>query len=346
MDEMMEDQVDSVIWGWADYFSGLSQFLKDLERQSGIASISYTEYALHRLEMCEDVCTHLIGVLNSGNVLGDEERIIVEQYKEKFRKLGSLLGSLRVEWNEFQALIERRSPSNVSYRAQVQHNEHHRGRPRFVISAEQLEYLRSHTFTWGEIANLLGVSRMTIYRRRVEYDMVEDPRHIPTDSELEHLVVQTRMQLPYLGEVMVLGRLRAMGYHVTRWRVRQVIQDTDPINRALRWGSNLHVRRPYSVPGPNSLWHIGMQHDHTYPTPHIYPWHTCSGRVMVVVLSVCLSVCSLNDISLLELETAVTYSTGNKDQKINEDFSEAALFKSYGIYSGNIHCSCLTPYNT
>ena len=65
-----------------------------------------------------------------------------------------------------------------------------------------------------------------------------------------------------------MGRLRAMGYYVTRWRLRQVINATDPINRALRWGSNLHVRRPYSVPGPNSLWHIGMQHGTFSNTKH------------------------------------------------------------------------------
>ena len=257
----MEDEVQSVTLGWSEYFSGLSQFLKDLDRQSGIASISYTGYAIHRLEMCEDVCIHLIGVLNAGmDILGDEDRIVVEQCRENFRSLRRLLGSLKTEWNELQAVMESQSVSSVSYHAQVQHDDRQRGRPRFHIPAEQLEYLRSLSFTWGEIASLLGVSRMTIYRRRVEYDMVDDPRNIPTDSELEHLVVQTRQQLPYLGEVMVMGRLRAMGYHVTRWRLRQVINDTDPINRALRWGSNLHVRRPYSVPGPNSLWHIGTQH--------------------------------------------------------------------------------------
>ena len=92
---------------------------------------------------------------------------------------------------------------------------------------------------------------MTVYRRRVEYDMVEDPRIVPDDSELRRLVEQTRQELPHLGEVMVMGRLRALGYYVTRSRLRQVINDTDPFNR------NLHVRRPYSVPGPNSLWHIG-----------------------------------------------------------------------------------------
>ena len=60
------------------------------------------------------------------------------------------------------------------------------------------------------------------------------------------------------GQPAISGRLRALGYYVTRSRLRQVIQNTDPINWALRWGTNLHVRRPYSVPGPNSLWHIGM----------------------------------------------------------------------------------------
>ena len=100
---------------------------------------------------------------------------------------------------------------------------------------------------------------MTVYQRRVEYDMVEDPRIIPDDSELRRLVEQTRQELPYLGEVMVMGRLRALGYYVTRSLLRQVINETDPINSALRWGSNLHVRRPFSVPGPNSLWHIGIR---------------------------------------------------------------------------------------
>ena len=87
--------------------------------------------------------------------------------------------------------------------------------------------------------------------------MLDDPHQIPSDSELTHLVQQIHQQLPYLGEVMVMGRLRAMGYQVTRSRLRQAIRDVDPINRALRWGGNRRTRHPYSVPGPNSLWHIG-----------------------------------------------------------------------------------------
>ena len=49
-----------------------------------------------------------------------------------------------------------------------------RGRPTFDISREQLEYLASLLFTWSQIAALLGVSRMTIYRRREEFHMFTD----------------------------------------------------------------------------------------------------------------------------------------------------------------------------
>ena len=47
------------------------------------------------------------------------------------------------------------------------------GRPRFDISEQQLMYLHSMGFTWVEIANLLGVSRMTIFRRRREFGQVK-----------------------------------------------------------------------------------------------------------------------------------------------------------------------------
>ena len=57
---------------------------------------------------------------------------------------------------------------------------------------------------------------------------------------------------------MLLGQLRALNISVSRERVRRTIRRIDPLNTALRWGGNLSSRRPYSVPGPNSLWHIGM----------------------------------------------------------------------------------------
>lgn len=43
------------------------------------------------------------------------------------------------------------------------------GRPKFVISEELLENLRSLRSTWSQIAQMLRVSRWTIYRRVEEY---------------------------------------------------------------------------------------------------------------------------------------------------------------------------------
>ncbi len=61
---------------------------------------------------------------------------------------------------------------------------------RFDVSREQLEYLRSLSFHWIDIAALLGISRGTLYRfvilfqwlklyfmyrRRVEFGMIDSP---------------------------------------------------------------------------------------------------------------------------------------------------------------------------
>ena len=68
---------------------------------------------------------------------------------------------------------------------------------------------------------------------------------------------------------MVIGHVRSLGYNVTRSRIRNAVRVADPINVALRWQGNLTVRRPYSVPGPNSLWHIGMYVLHSFATYNV-----------------------------------------------------------------------------
>lgn len=108
-----------------------------------------------------------------------------------------------------------------------------RGRPKFDIKADQLEYLRSLSFSWKDIAAMLGICRMTLYRRRVEYGMLRDGRSIE-DDELLILLREMRIDFPDMGEIMVRGRLRALGFKVTREKVRNAIRETDPINTALR----------------------------------------------------------------------------------------------------------------
>lgn len=56
---------------------------------------------------------------------------------------------------------------------------------------------------------------------------------------------------------IVWGRLRSVGITVWRGRLRQAIRTIDSLHTALHWRGDLTGRRPYSVPGPNSLWHLG-----------------------------------------------------------------------------------------
>jgi len=52
---------------------------------------------------------------------------------------------------------------DAAYQVPIQHTNE-RGRPKFDIDQEQLEYLVSLSFNWSEFAALLGISRTTLYR--------------------------------------------------------------------------------------------------------------------------------------------------------------------------------------
>ena len=56
-------------------------------------------------------------------------------------------------------------------RFEVLHVSGRRGRPPFWIRRSHLEYLLSLGFTWTEMAALLGVSRLTLYRLDALYIM-------------------------------------------------------------------------------------------------------------------------------------------------------------------------------
>ena len=72
---------------------------------------------------------------------------------------------LRALSQEFQDNIDVNERMAESRRYRVETSQSlGKGRPRFLILREQLEYLHSMSFSGIEIATLIGVSRMTIYR--------------------------------------------------------------------------------------------------------------------------------------------------------------------------------------
>ena len=57
------------------------------------------------------------------------------------------------------------------------HCDHQRGRPPFSVDTEQIIYLREIGFTWKEVATMLGISRMTLYRRRKQAGVTDNNRY-------------------------------------------------------------------------------------------------------------------------------------------------------------------------
>ena len=103
------------------------------------------------------------------------------------------------------------------------------------------------------------MSFLTVYphRRRVEYGLLQDPENEISDDDLISHVQQIRQDCPYSGVQMICGSLRANGVKVTRERVRSTLKSIDPLGGLRRFPAGLVRRHPYSVAGPNSLWHIG-----------------------------------------------------------------------------------------
>ncbi len=216
------------------------QVVNTLERQFGIANQQFSEYAVERLSACVTNLTILKSVVSESTVGGDQ---VLESYEITLQELLDTLTLLHRRWLEHCEQTDALSYT-ARYSAPVLHTQQ-MGRPRFVVSKDQLEYLRSLSFTaWPEIATLLGVSRTTVYRRRQEYGMpTNDPSSVLRDQELEILLRDLRTELPYLGEALVMGRLRSLGYCISRQRLREAIRRTDPLNTPLRWGGSTPLCR-------------------------------------------------------------------------------------------------------
>lgn len=126
------------------------------------------------------------------------------------------------------------------------------GRPFLHINIDQVEMLRQVGYTWQEVADAVGVSRTTLWRRLQEQNVTISSYTDISDADLDEMVKSIQHNFPNAGLVMVQGHLQSMGVHVQRRRLRQSVARNDPIRRRIRWHQVLS-RRSYSVPGPNAL---------------------------------------------------------------------------------------------
>ena len=238
--------------GWSDLFREVSQLMESSSRQFSTTNEEYAEYVLERLSICVRTVSTVHEHVEEA-VGGDSSHTLFRIY-QLLRDIVSRLKTLKRHWSE--QVDNLASRSNFGYQASTASGTAALGRPRFQITHAQLDYLRSLGFSWTEIAHLLGVSRMTVYRRRVEYGLMEEPSRTLADNDLDEVLRELRIELPELGETMAAGRLRSLGYRVPRQQLREGLRRIDPLSAALRWSTKIS-RRPYTVSGPNCLWHIG-----------------------------------------------------------------------------------------
>ena len=80
-----------------------------------------------------------------------------------------------------------------------------------------------------------------------------------SDEDLDRVILVIKECHPNDGERMMSGHLLQQGIFIQRWRLRASIHRVDPVNTALRRSRTVR-RRVYSVPGPNSVWHMDGNH--------------------------------------------------------------------------------------
>jgi hypothetical protein len=128
------------------------------------------------------------------------------------------------------------------------------------LNTQKIEYLRSLGFTWTRIAQLLGISRATLYRHLEREGIdITHPYTVISDYDLDDVLREIKRVHVNDGERLIIGHLRHRGIFVPRSRVRASIHRVDPISTAIRKSVTIR-RRTYYVEGPNSVWHIDGHH--------------------------------------------------------------------------------------
>ena len=134
------------------------------------------------------------------------------------------------------------------------------GRPNFEIPNQQLQYLIQNRFSVPQIAKIVGVSISTIRRRMSEFNLsIRETYSSISDSDLDAMTAQVQQEFPTWGNRQMYGYFVSRGIRLQYQRIRESQRRVDPEGSILRQLHNL-TRRRYSVPGPQSLWHMDGNH--------------------------------------------------------------------------------------
>lgn len=219
--------------GWNRFFMELMSLLAFSSRRTGSADRQCANYIVERLQAASQSVSAISDALRGA----DEGQDQLQEFAGRMENVLNAIHQVIRFWETYMDTLDRQM-EGLAYRAARVYTGQ-RGRPRFNVTGEQLEYLRALSFTWTSIASLLRVSRMTIYRRRIAHNLLGEPNTVPTDAELRAAIERICSVSPEFGQSLVLGRVRALGYRVTRERVRKIMRARDPLNTALRMPGGL-----------------------------------------------------------------------------------------------------------
>ena len=133
------------------------------------------------------------------------------------------------------------------------------GRPLLDVNIEDITSLRALGYTWVKIAQLLQISRSTLYRCLEDYGVHPDDYTSITSQELNEVVKHIKLDHPNDGEALLKGHLFRLGIKVPRSQLRASIHEVDHERTVCR-RSNVIKRCTYSVPAPNAMWHVDGNH--------------------------------------------------------------------------------------
>ena len=114
-------------------------------------------------------------------------------------------------------------------------------------------------YTWSTVADVLMISRTTLWRRLSEMNIPLSSYTTISDADLDAVLSLLIERFPQNGIVMMWGHLKSVNIFVTRQRVAESFRRVAP--ELIRYRQSTSIsRRVYSVPAPNYLWHIDGLH--------------------------------------------------------------------------------------
>ena len=137
-----------------------------------------------------------------------------------------------------------------------------RGRPKFDVSREQLEFLLEGGFSIPDVAKLLGLTLRTTERRLKEFAISSGQFFTAIDDQTLDCTVQTILvSFPSYDYRRMTGAVLSREIRVQQTRIRESMRRVNPEGVLLRALTiNTVNRRRYSVYAPLALWHIDGNH--------------------------------------------------------------------------------------